>query len=115
MNKCPFDHASHAFGNTYAAQKVVAGAYDLYKNLDPTKLIKGTMKVRVLFFILTLSAFNFSCFLHSAFCAFSSQRQAWIVHGARWLEDPQTVLGSSSHSRRKLRLSAIQFSTGCRQ
>ena len=82
MNKCTFDHASHAFGNTYAAQKVVAGAYDLYKNLDPTKLIKGTMKVRVLLFILTLSAFNFSCFLPSVFCAFQLAK-AGMDHARR--------------------------------
>jgi len=40
----------------------VTGAYDLYKNLDPTKLIKGTMKVRVLSLYFSLGATDYSFF-----------------------------------------------------
>ena len=63
--------------------KVVTGAYDLYKNLDPTKLIKGTMKVRVC----PCSSLNFERFqllMRFAFCLLCFQlAKAGIDHARR--------------------------------
>ena len=69
--------------------QIVTGAYDLYKNLDPTKLIKGTMKVRVLSLYFSLGAIDYSFFAVGCWIAAFSARKG--RHGPRSArEGPRT-------------------------